>query len=271
MKISYQFAPLAIDDAKTSYSSGNQSGVSYTMSGDTDGFFLNTNTGEMLGTFASFDDLKNDTKVYSITLKVVDASGAQQVLETMDFQVRYPDLEVVEYGPNRKGCDNGGIRVDSLKTTNTTTNGTTAGGGADTVYDPIKYDRAYVCECATVGLTTYSGQNCEDETTEVGAAATGGGAAVGGAVAGSFLVVLLAVGLIYRHHAHQIKMRAFDFAAELSILMEAGTIDKSENALGVPREIKRSSITMVKAIGQGAFGEVRTLLACSIPPLLPLY
>merc|ERR1719272_1398873 len=74
--------------------------------------------------------------------------------------------------------------------------------------------------------------------------------------AAGFIFVLVAAALIYRHHAHGVKMRAFDFAAQLTSLMEAGTIDKSESALGVPREIKRSNITMVKAIGQGAFGEV---------------
>lgn len=95
------------------------------------------------------------------------------------------------------------------------------------------------------------------KVTAVKRAVASAGLAVGGGVAGGFVFVLLVLGFVYRHHMYQVKMRAFDFAAELSMLMENGTIDKSENTLGVPREIKRSDITMVQAIGQGAFGEVR--------------
>lgn len=238
---SYRIAPLAIDDARTNYSSGNQSDVTYTMTGDTDGFFLNTVNGEMLGTFANFDDDKEATRALSITLKAVDGSGIQQVLETMAMNVRYPDLEVEEFGPNGHGCNNSGIRMDGFD------------GNGD------KFDQSYVCECVSDGLTSYSGDNCEIGTTDVAASAAvveGGETLVGGIVAGSFVFILLVAFAIYRQHAYQVKMRAFDFAAELALLIDSGTIDKSENTLGIPREVKRSSITMVKAIGSGAFGEV---------------
>lgn len=301
---SYRFAPLAIDDANTTYTKGNKADMSYAMAGDTDGFFLNTKNGEMLGTFANFDNAKNVTQNYSITLTVRDAGGAEQVLETMAFEVRYPDLEVDDYGPNGKGCDNGGIRVDNVNAT--AVYAYQAVGDDEVTFDPGdvieyideieegswmgsvngkrgtfpsnlvekvdgtggKYDLSYDCRCTGLGLTTYSGKNCEIETTSAVASAAGGGniLVVGGGVAGGFVFILLVVGLIYKHHIHQVKMRAFDFAAELSMLMENGTIDKSENALGVPREVKRSNITMVKAIGQGAFGEVRFDLRNVISP-----
>lgn len=238
---SYRIAPLAIDDARTNYSSGNQSDVTYTMTGDTDGFFLNTVNGEMLGTFANFDDDKEATRALSITLKAVDGSGIQQAVETMVMNVRYPDLEVEEFGPNGHGCNNSGIRMDGFD------------GNGD------KFDQSYVCECVSDGLTSYSGDNCEIGTTDVAASAAaveGGETLVGGIVAGSFVFILLVAFAIYRQHAYQVKMRAFDFAAELALLIDSGTIDKSENTLGIPREVKRSSITMVKAIGSGAFGEV---------------
>merc|ERR1719272_500856 len=44
---SYRFAPLAIDANRTNYSTGNQSDLSYTMTGDSENFFLNTKTGQM--------------------------------------------------------------------------------------------------------------------------------------------------------------------------------------------------------------------------------
>ena len=94
---SYRIAPLAIDTVRTNFSSGNESGVTYTMVGDTDGFFLNTETGQMLGTFGSFADgaegfdkkiIMTETLPLSITLQVIDGNGVHQNLETLQMNVR---------------------------------------------------------------------------------------------------------------------------------------------------------------------------------------
>jgi serine/threonine protein kinase len=239
---SYRIAPLAIDDARTNYSSGNQSDLTYTMSGNTDGFFLNTQTGQMLGTFDSFADDKSATQTYSITLQAVDASGVHQDLESLTMQVRYPDLEVDEYGPNEQMCQNNGTRMDGLD------------GLGDV------FDQSYVCKCISTSRTAYSGDNCEIATTAPLASVAGDSSSAGtvaGGMAGA-VIFLLFVGLIlFKRREQAIKMQAFDFEAEIARLITAGEIDADDEAASrTPREVKRSHVTMTDMIGEGAFGEV---------------
>lgn len=260
---SYRIAPLAIDGVRTNFSSGNQSDATYTMVGDTDGFFLNTKTGQMLGTFDNFaggdgGDAAGDndaaqlkmaaSKRYSITLQVIDGSGVHQDLETIEMNVRYPDLTVDAYGPNGKPCENNGTRSD----------------GADGAGD--MYDQSYVCKCVSAGITTYSGDNCEIAV-EASSSSTGDGGSgntpvVAGSMAGA-VIFLFCVGLIaYKRRMYKHMMKAFDFKAEVARLISAGEIDEGDGDGGadlgpkIPREIKRSHIVMIKQIGEGAFGEV---------------
>lgn len=247
---SYRIGPLVIDDARTNYSSGNQSDVTYTMKGDTAGFFLNTQTGQMLGTFDNFAADKAATKQFSITLQVVDQNGVHQDLEQMVMNVRYPDMEVDEYGPNQMPCDNNGTRTDSLIIM----------GAGD------RFDQQYFCKCIAVGTTSYSGENCEIAVEAYPVTVEGGGdtPVVAGAMAGS-VVLIFVVGLIlYKRRMYNIKMKAFDFEAEIARLIAGGEIDDNdddgtESGPRIPREVKRSHITMVQQIGEGAFGEVRVL------------
>lgn len=245
---SYMIAPLVIDDARTNYSSGNQSDVTYTMSGDTDGFFLNTQTGQMLGTFDHFaekDEDKSATKQSVLTLQAIDKSGIHQDLETIVMNVRYPDLEVDAYGPNGKPCENNGTRSD----------------GVDGAGDP--FDQSYVCKCIAVGTTVYSGDNCEVAVETAASTAEGSGntPVVAGVMAGA-VIFIFCIGLIlYKRRMYQIKMKAFDFEAEIARLVTAGEIDEADeggedSGPKIPREIKRANITMIQMIGEGAFGEV---------------
>jgi hypothetical protein len=239
---SYRIAPLAINDLQTNYSSGNQSQLTYTMVGDAEGFFLNTQTGQMLGTFDNFED-KAATQTYSIILEAVDASGVHQDLENLTMRVRYPDLEVDEFGPNNQVCENNATRMD----------------GFDNLGD--KFDQSYVCKCSIVGTTSFSGDNCEIATTAPLASVAGDDSSSVGTVAGGLMgavVFVFCVGLIlYKRRMHAIKMQAFDFEAEISRLITAGEIDADDEAASrTPREVKRTNVTMTEMIGEGAFGEV---------------
>merc|ERR1719272_1933330 len=246
---SYRIAPLAIDAKRTNYSSGNHSDVTYTMVGDSENFFLNTKTGQMLGTFDNFldDAEKASTKSFSITVQAIDKSGVNQDLETIQMNVRYPDLEVAEYGPNSMPCQNNGTRMDGFD------------GNGD------MFDQSYVCACIRVGKTTYSGDNCEIETVDVvpqasTAEGTGNIPLVTGATAGAFIFIFCVGLIIYKRKMYKFKMKAFDFKAEVLRLIGAGEIDEteegSENTVTIPREIKRANITMTQQIGEGAFGDV---------------
>jgi hypothetical protein len=241
---SYRIAPLLIDDMLTNYSSGNQSDLTYTMAGDTDGFFLNTKTGQMLGTFDNFDEDKSATKVYSITLQAVDGSSLHQALETITMQVRYPDVEVDEYGPNSQACQNNATRMD----------------GIEDFGD--RFDQSYTCKCVRVGTTLFSGDNCEIVTTAplASAAEANDGSntlLVVGSMGGAVVFIFFASLILYNQRMHAIKMRAFDFEAEIVRLIEAGEIEADDAvASRAPREVKRTHVTMTEMIGEGAFGEV---------------
>merc|ERR1719272_2829413 len=127
------------------------------------------------------------------------------------------------------------------------------------------FDQSYVCACIRVGKTTYSGDNCEVETVDVvpqasTAEGTGNTPLVTGATAGAFIFIFCAGLIIYKRKIYKFKMKAFDFKAEVLRLVGAGEIDEteegSENTVKIPREIKRSNITMTQQIGEGAFGDV---------------
>ena len=105
----------------------------------------------------------------------------------------------------------------------------------------------------------YEGSNCEIKVAapSVAEVQSGDTTIVAGSMAGA-VVVLFCIGLIvYRQRMHAIQMKAFDFKAQIAKLIDAGEIDKNVDK-GVPREIKRSHVTMTDKIGEGAFGDVRT-------------
>jgi len=78
-----------------------------------------------------------------------------------------------------------------------------------------------------------------------------------GAVLGTIVLLLLLAIIGHRYHAHQISLRATNFVLILEAMKEAGELAEGQAAAQrVPREIKRSSITMTANIGAGAFGEV---------------
>jgi hypothetical protein len=98
---------------------------------------------------------------------------------------------------------------------------------------------------------------------------------VAGALVGAFIVLVLFGGGTYEYHERKIKMQAFDFVDLLSDMHSKGEIEtkqfrrgkKSTNSFAVasagvaddthiPREVKRSHITLLTKLGNGAFGEV---------------
>jgi hypothetical protein len=208
-----------------------------------DGFFLNTRTGQMLGTFEDFDDDKTATQNYSITLQAVDGSGIHQDLETIEMHVRYPDIEVDGYGPHNTICKNNGTRVDGLD------------GNGD------QYDQSYDCKCTgSTSSISYSGDNCEVAVHQGAAPSDGGDArVVGGEVGGAFVGLFLIGLAVYRHRVLARQYKAFDYMANIFRLAAAGEMDDTfldANQVVVPREVKRSHVTMIGKIGSGAFGDI---------------
>lgn len=67
--------------------------------------------------------------------------------------------------------------------------------------------------------------------------------------------------VVYRYRAHKEAMKATNFSDELQRMIDAGEIDKDIAGKDlIPREIKRSHITLLQIIGSGQFGEVHKAL-----------
>ena len=72
----------------------------------------------------------------------------------------------------------------------------------------------------------------------------------------SLVVLLLLVALLYRYQAKRHRNRAHNFGLDLQRLVASGDLDANEAKSCIPREIKRSSVTLISQLGEGAFGEV---------------
>jgi hypothetical protein len=78
-----------------------------------------------------------------------------------------------------------------------------------------------------------------------------------GAVFGVLVAVLLCAFVGFKRHAHNLTMKAVDFKSELEQLLAAGEL--SEGTIDrelIPREIKRSCVSLTSKIGSGQFGDV---------------
>jgi hypothetical protein len=116
-----------------------------------------------------------------------------------------------------------------------------SGAGACAHGDDV-YDGVYSCMCEK----KFEGSDCSTVVNRTGET-------VGGLFAAMLLIIGIGVGY-YRWRVHIIALRSFDFFAELERMKESGEIDGNETK--VPREIKRTCLTLTKKIGAGQFGEV---------------
>ena len=170
--------------------------------------------------------------MYSGTLVARDtATGNTAVVKAWNFTVQRRDTSLPSNGPRGVGCTHG------------------------KPVDDVAFDRSFTCDCSQ---TKYTGVNCEVEVEAAAAAAAAAAAEspwlVSGIAVGTIGLVLLLAGIGYRHKLNKARMAAFDFRAHLKLLKETG--DLYGHDAGVPRELKRKSVTMVTKVGSGAFGEV---------------
>jgi len=162
---------------------------------------------------------------YNAKLVVRDGAGKEVTVRSWNFTARRRDTGVVEYGPGGRGCANGGS-VDG---------------------EPM--DGAFTCDCSG---TRFTGQNCETASEQDDTAA-----AVVGAVLGVLGLAAAVVFLLLRWQRHQRSMMATDFSTQLELMKERGEVDQEQLSKDrVPRELKRSGLSLIDQLGQGAFGEV---------------
>jgi hypothetical protein len=180
---------------------------------------------------------------FNATLIGYDKRGQTAVVKEWEFAVLSDDTADPQNGPGRKDCVNGG-----------------------TAEDVVLFDLKYACDCPA----TFVGRNCENQLQEVESSVTTNantGAVVGGLMA--MFLVCVALGIAgFKYNRHRIQMQAFDFQTELERLVASGELGDVFNGgrtahtftpgtkTSIPREIKRSCLTLTDIIGEGMFGEV---------------
>ena len=133
--------------------------------------------------------------------------------------------------------------------------------------DDVLFNKQYACACTNTSTFDYVGENCEHEQKGIQASSDlspaesgiGLGTVVGSLVGGMF-VLLVVAGMVYKRRVHALSMRAHNFEMHLHELLASGEIEVSATDAAsnsrIPREIKRSHVTMTSVVGAGAFGEV---------------
>lgn len=164
-------------------------------------------------------------------------------------EARPKDTDIPKFGPDGRDCAHG-IRVDTMG-----------------------YDQKFSCDCTA---TKYAGPNCDelDEAQIVGKndAESNAGWIVAVAVAAAFAATLAVTTAAYRFRDRRIRMRAFDFQAEIERMLESNELSRdqldsaesaehdsrtrAESLDPTPVELRRSDLTLIERIGAGNFGEV---------------
>ena len=205
------------------------------------GKFFVDGTGETLAQPA----IVNDTSLpdeyqrdYTGRLWVRDDSDSEPLLiKEWRFRVLRNDTDISGYGPDGRGCANGGRAVDGAP-----------------------FDRKFTCACSG----GYQGANCGVAAAAAAAAGGGTGGGTGGSTATTATIVaLVAVVALMAGAAGYVKWQArreankpVDFDSQLERLKEEGVYGFSKGTARVPRELKRGWLALVDKLGAGAFGDV---------------
>jgi serine/threonine protein kinase len=195
----------------------------------------------------------------TMSLDVIDSSGARATVERTPLDVRYADDH---------GCSGGDVQnTSSCMFAENGPGGRACAHGA--TEDAVKFDSNFTCNCAN---TIFVGANCEvlcehgvaEGGTACNAGLSGGAASKGaltsaeggglfGAIVALFLVAVAAV----QYRAYRERHRPVDFDSQLDRMVESGELLEDQlNPTLRPREIKRQNVVLLEQVGKGAFGAV---------------
>jgi surface protein len=246
----FRLAPPIVNQYETVLSSGGVSDIRFTfnvfdtvtktqISEELSRVAIKPN-GELVGEFG----LKELGK-YTFVVTAIDGGRESFQLEPFMLDVRQSDVNIPEYGPNKRGCANNGLPVDD----------------SGDMYDGIFTS----CNCSAL---LFVGDNCDAECaagtskdivsgTCVGKKMAGNATTLLSVAAGALaLLVLLAVSAA-RFHQHRVSMRPIDFDELNRKMLENGTIMEGQLLSDRrPRELNRSSLVLLEQVGRGAFGAV---------------
>jgi serine/threonine protein kinase len=242
----FRVAARAVDQQATVLSDGGFDDVTFTFK------VLNTATGKPIGEEQDRVSIKPNGELlgefsaaeigkFTVIVTAVDGGGESFQLEPFMLDVRQLDIDVPGHGPNNKGCANKGVPVDD---------------------SGDRFDGAFTsCDCT--GIALHVGENCDklcpkgtmksptsakcvNEST-IGALSVALG--IVGSVSFTFLLLAGAFWLRQR----RVRMRPFDFDDLNRKMMEDGSLPCNQNK---PRELTRSTVTLLQKVGSGSFGAV---------------
>ena len=259
----YHLVPL--DVAVPGVDSGD---ISFRLDPNPDGFFINGDTGEIIGVPRAPRGAGRDRSDTSACRLLATAAGFDDtVLGTFNFTFAFKDTDpnhpaFATHGPTNRACANGGIPEDET--------------AAERGWRP-EFDGSYTCDCGpTLHAATnqpYGGANCDVAPAEASSSSAGtdSGVAVGASLGAVVLVMLVAL-VAFRVQVYRLKHRPVDVGATqeevLASLGLAATQNISPAELGI-------SLLFDRALppGGGADGGARleadlvAVLRRAVPPI----
>ena len=221
----FRFAPVTL----TSVDHAEIAACTFTIRGDTEGIFVNPKTGEVQGLAVAEGQA-------SFILEAIDAHGARDVVETATLTFQHRDTSNPANGPSNRTCSHNGRAVDG-----------------------VTFDRAFTCDCSG---TTHSGDNCNQAAGDPESSASASSDSdtairtIASVLAMVIVFVCAFIGLA-KYNRHKQSMMATDFTLQLKQMKDSGSVDADQIAKDIiPRELKRSWISLIDILGNGAFGEV---------------
>eukprot|EP00041_Stephanoeca_diplocostata_P039441 m.1625628 g.1625628 ORF g.1625628 m.1625628 type:complete len:2691 (-) comp25395_c0_seq1:2497-10569(-) len=182
----------------------------------------------------TLDEGTNNVGPANFSFSVVDAYPEPENIDVgLQYTVGIEDCTVSSNGPNGRDCGTDGDCVDGTR-----------------------FDRAFTCTCRI-----NSGDNCDivptqaPEAAAVESAGGGSGTAVTVGITVVFLLILVLV-LAYMTYQRRLLNQPFDFEAEIAKMVEGGMLAQLDGERKMPKELKRTNITMLEKLGSGAFGDV---------------
>ena len=265
----FSFAPINITHA-TGVAVKEQGSITFTLVSNCSNtiggtFFVDPNTGAVQGFVGNDQDCE-------LTLKAVHPSDSrlQTVVEKVQLRFRKKDVEDDANGPNGKGCVNGNP-VDNATVT----------GPAGKLSMHGEFDGNFTCNCSS----DYTGQNCDFLQSTVNGG-TDSVVVVAVVVLSAIIVLLSTATAAAKQKAHRAAHGPVDFTSRLQELLDSGvlhmaptitradsvsapeagiqrapTIARADSVASaalpiVPRELKRSWLTLGDRLGKGSFGDV---------------
>ena len=167
-----------------------------------------------------------------------------------ELKVRYRDTDLDGYGPNGHPCLHGAL------------------------IDLAPFDGSFACDCSNTG---FDGANCaNDSRADRKSESTDGAGSSTADLSTAIVVIVLSIiillvgggAALHSYKARKDRLQPVDFEEVHDRMLGSGeltpqqlnkardTLALSEDETHVPREIKRSALTLVSKLGNGEFGEV---------------